>query len=159
MTYTISEIADRMGVSVHTLRFYDKEGILPFVDRVNGRRVFKDEDFAWLKVINCLKNTGMPLREIRTYIELCQQGDASLQERYDLILRQKENLEKQFRQLQNDMQELEYKVWYYETALEAGTEDINKGHPCNQTLEPDTIPEDAHEYAQHYLEANKEENI
>ena len=159
MTYTISEIADRMGVSVHTLHFYDKEGILPFVDRVNGRRVFKDEDFARLKVINCLKNTGMPLREIRTYIELCQQGDASLQERYDLILRQKENLEKQFRQLQNDMQELEYKVWYYETALEAGTEDIHKGHPCNPTLEPDTIPEDAREYAQHYLEANKEENV
>ena len=54
MTYTISEIAERMGVSVHTLRLYDKEGLLPFVDRVNGRRVFKDGDFAWLKAINCL---------------------------------------------------------------------------------------------------------
>lgn len=126
---------------------------------MNGRRVFKDGDFAWLKVINCLKNTGMPLREIRTYIELCQQGDTSLQEWYDLILRQKENLEEQFRQLQNDMQELEYKLWYYEAALEAGTEKVHKDHPCNPTLEPDTIPEDAHEYAQHYLEANKEENV
>ena len=109
----------------------------------------------------------MPLREIRTYIELCQQGNTSLQERYDLILRQKENLEEQFRQFQNDMQELEYKLWYYEAALEAafeaafeaGTEKVHKDHPCNPTLEPDTIPEDAHEYAQHYLEANKEENV
>ena len=130
---------------------------------MDGRRVFKDGDFAWLKVINCLKNTGMPLREIRTYIELCQQGDTSLQEWYGLIIRQKENLEEQFRQLQNDMQELEHKLWYYEAALEAafeaGTEKVHKDHPCNPTLEPDTIPEDAHEYAQHYLEANKEENV
>ena len=105
----------------------------------------------------------MPLRKIRTYIELCQQGDTSLQERYGLILRQKENLEEQFRQLQSDMQELEYKLWYYEAALEAafeaGTEKVHKDHPCNPTFEPDTISEDAHEYAQHYLEANKEENV
>ncbi len=157
MTYTISEIAERMGVSVHTLRFYDKEGLLPFVDRVNGRRVFKDKDFAWLKVINCLKNTGMPLREIRTYLELCQQGDETLQARYDLIYQQKENLECQMRQLQNDMQELNYKLWYYEAALEAGTESIHAGHPCSPTLDPDTIPENAHEYAQHYLNSIKEE--
>lgn len=51
--YTISEVAEKMGVSVHTLRFYDKEGLLPDVDRVNGRRVFKDKDFGWLRVLNC----------------------------------------------------------------------------------------------------------
>lgn len=89
MTYTISEIAEKMGVSVHTLRFYDKEGLLPFVDRVNGRRVFKDEDFAWLRIISCLKNTGMPLKEIRQYMELCKLGDASLQERQEMILRKR----------------------------------------------------------------------
>lgn len=76
MTYTISEIAEKMGVSVFTLRFYDKEGLLPFVERINGRRVFKDEDFAWLRVISCLKTTGMPIREIREYIALCSGGDA-----------------------------------------------------------------------------------
>ena len=72
MTYSISEAAKQMGVSVHTLRYYDKEGLLPFVERVNGRRVFKDSDFSWLKIISCLKNTGMPLKEIRRYMELCQ---------------------------------------------------------------------------------------
>ena len=141
MTYTISEIAEKMGVSVLTLRFYDKEGLLPFVDRVNGRRVFKDEDFAWLRIISCLKNTGMPLKEIRQYMELCQLGDASLQERLEMILRQKRSIEDQIRSLQENLKLIEYKVWYYETAVAAGTESIHSDLPCNPTMEPDRIPQ------------------
>lgn len=141
MTYTISEIAEKMGVSVHTLRFYDKEGLLPFVDRVNGRRVFKDEDFAWLRIISCLKNTGMPLKEIRQYMELCQLGDASLQERQEMILRQKRSIEDQIRSLQENLKLIEYKAWYYETAVAAGTESIHSDLPCYPTMEPDRIPQ------------------
>lgn len=143
MTYTISEIADKMGVSIHTLRFYDKEGLLPFIERVNGRRVFKDEDFAWLRVLHCLKNTGMPLREIRRYLELIQQGDASLRERQAIILQQKESLEEQISFLQYNLKELEYKAWYYEKAIEAGSESIHAGRSCNPTLAPDVIPEES----------------
>ncbi|MGM9660242.1 MAG: MerR family transcriptional regulator [Faecousia sp.] len=95
MTYTISQIAQKMGVSVYTLRYYDKEGLLPFVERVNGRRVFKDSDFSWLRMISCLKNTGMPLKEIRQYMELCQLGDASLLQRQEIILKQKKSIEDQ----------------------------------------------------------------
>lgn len=141
MTYTISQIAEKMGVSVHTLRFYDKEGLLPFVERVNGRRVFRDSDFAWLRVLNCLKNTGMPLKEIRRYMELCQQGDASLVQRQEIILKQKRSIEDQIRLLQESQKVIEYKVWYYETAVAAGTERIHSNLPCNPTMEPDSIPE------------------
>ncbi|MCI5649107.1 MAG: MerR family transcriptional regulator [Fusicatenibacter sp.] len=148
MTYTISEVAEKMGVSVHTLRFYDKEGLLPFVDRVNGRRVFKDSDFSWLRILNCLKNTGMPLKEIRRYIELCQTGDESLKERQEIILRQKESLEEQIRFLQYNLKELDYKVWYYETAVAAGTERIHEGRPCNPTMEPDLVLEKEEEVNQ-----------
>ncbi len=141
MTYTISEVAEKMGVSAHTLRFYDKEGLLPNVDRVNGRRVFKDEDFAWLRVLNCLKNTGMPLKEIQRYLDLCKLGDDSLEDRLQLMLDQKKSIEDQIKFLEFNMKQLEYKIWYYEKAIEAGTEKIHEGHSCNPNFEPDIIPE------------------
>lgn len=80
--FSISQVAEKMGVSASALRFYDEEWLLPFVERVNGRRMFKCEDFSWLRVINCLKNTGMPIKEIRHYISLCLEGDTSLEDRY-----------------------------------------------------------------------------
>ena len=127
-TYTISQIAEIMGVSAYTLRFYEKEGLLPFVQRVNGRRVFKDEDIGWLKLINCLKNTGMSLKEIRRFIELCKKGDESLKERLDIILKQKESVEEQIRFLQCNLKELEHKEQYYREAIKAGTEKVHFGH-------------------------------
>ena len=141
MTYTISEVAQMMGVTAHTLRYYDQEGLLPFVDRVNGRRVFKDADFAWLRVIHCLKNTGMPLKDIREYIELGAGGDATLEARQAIIKKQHEAVEAQIRALQVNLKELEYKEWYYETAIAAGTESIHFGRPCNPGFEPDEIDE------------------
>lgn len=127
-TYSISQIAEKMGISAYTLRFYDKEGLLPFVQRVNGRRVFKDEDIGWLQVINCLKNTGMSLKEIRRFLELCQKGDESLEERLEIILKQKESVEEQIRFLQCNLKELEHKERYYKKAIAAGTEKVNLYH-------------------------------
>lgn len=65
MSYTISQVAQMMGVAPSTLRYYDKEGLLPNVKRVNGIRVFEDADFPWLRILNCLKGTGMPIRKIK----------------------------------------------------------------------------------------------
>ena len=126
LTYTISEAAAKMGVSVHTLRFYDKEGLLPDIKRVNGRRIFKDEDFNWLRVLNCLKSTGMPLKEIKKYLELCSEGDKTLKQRKEIILKQKESIEKQIEFLKDNLKEIEHKLNYYDTAIKAGTENIHK---------------------------------
>lgn len=139
MTYTISEIAEKMGVSVHTLRYYDRQGLLPFVERVNGRRVFKDSDFTWLRILNCLKNTGMPLKEIRRYMELCQLGDASLEQRQEIILAQKRSIEDQIRFLQENLEVIESKVRYYEKAVTAGTEAVCIQSPCDLHIEPGKI--------------------
>ena len=74
-TYTIGQAAERAGLSADTLRYYDKQGLLPFVARAeNGYRVFTEEDFAWLDTIACLKGTGMELKDIRTFIRWCMQG-------------------------------------------------------------------------------------
>ena len=90
MSYSIKEIAKIMGITPSTLRYYDSEGLLPNVKKVNGRRVFEDKDFKWLRVLNCMKNINMPIKKIKEYVKLAQKGDATLQERYNLILQQKE---------------------------------------------------------------------
>lgn len=135
MEYSISQVAEKIGVAPSVLRYYDQEGLLPFVDRVKGRRVFKDEDFAWLSVINCLKNTGMRIKNIRCYIDLCLEGDAKLEERLDMILQHKKVIQEQIVALNKNMEEIDYKIWYYETAIEAGTEAIHAGHICNPPFE------------------------
>ena len=93
MSYSISEIAEMMNVAPSTIRYYDKIGLLPNIKRKNGIRVFEDEDFEWLRVLNCLKNTNMPLAKIKEYGELVKYGDSSLAERYELIKEQKEKIE------------------------------------------------------------------
>lgn len=139
-TYTISEIAEKMGVAPSAIRYYDKEGLLPFVERVNGIRVFKDKDFATLRILECLKTTGMPISEIRRYFNLAKKGDETLVERREIILKQKESIKSQMKKLRESMKELEYKEWYYDTAIEAGTEAIHSGRSCSPTMKPDKIP-------------------
>ena len=122
MSYSIKQVADMMGVTTATLRYYDQEGLLPDINRKNGIRVFEDKDFKWLRVLNCLKNTNMPIKKIKEYCDLAQKGDSTLNERYDLIKEQKENILNQIKQLEYYLKEVEYKEWYYKTAIKEGTE-------------------------------------
>lgn len=138
--YSISEVAEMMNVAPSTLRYYEKEGLLSDVKRVNGVRVFEDKDFAWLRVLNCLKNTGMPIRRIKEYKDLCALGDDSLEQRYELIKEQRQYVQDQIDQLQYYMQELDYKDWYYRTAIEAGTEKAVYNPDSVSGLELDQIP-------------------
>ena len=142
MLYSIKQVADMMGVTTATIRYYDAEGLLPNVKRINGRRVFEDEDFKWLRVLNCMKKINMPIKKIKEYVELAQKGDSTLQERYILILEQKKVIQKEIDKLNMCLNEFEFKEWYYKTALEAGTEEVLKGVVSNSpTLEIDKIPE------------------
>lgn len=132
MVYTIGEMAKRLGVAPSTLRYYDKEGLLPFLERSSsGVRVFKDADFEWLQVIECLKKTGMSLADIKHFIVLSMQGDDTIEERLSLIVQQKEAVQAQLDDLTNTLKALEFKEWYYKTAKEAGTTAV----PRNMTLE------------------------
>lgn len=141
MPYSIKEVADMMGVTTSTLRYYDQEGLLPNIKREKGIRVFEDKDFKWLRVLNCLKNTNMPIKKIREYVELAKDGDSTLEERYILIKEQKQNILNQIKELQYYLTELEYKEWYYETAIDAGTESVVENiTSCEATLDLDKIP-------------------
>ena len=136
MFYTIGEMAERLNVAPSTLRYYDKEGLLPFVERSSGGiRMFKDEDMEWLRLLGCLKKAGMPLKEIRSFMDWSRQGDATISQRLELIEKQRQSVLDQQKQLEDTLLMLDYKRWYYQTAQEAGTCGIH------DTLSPEKIPE------------------
>ena len=117
-------MAQLLGIAASTLRYYDQEGLLPFVERSQGGiRMFSQEDYGPLLVIGCLRKSGLSIKEIKSFIGLAQQGDASLEQRLELFRRRKAAVEKQIAALQETLSLLEYKCWYYETACRAGTED------------------------------------
>ena len=146
MTYSIKEVADMMNVEPSTLRYYDSIGLLPGVKRVNGRRVFEDKDFKWLRVLNCMKKINMPIDKIKAYVELAEKGDSTLQERFDMILEQKGIVLGRIDELKNCLKEFEYKEWYYTEAIKAGTEKVVENvTSCSPTLEVDTIPKNKKE--------------
>lgn len=104
MVYTVGEMAKLLGVAPSTLRYYDKEGLLPFVERSSGgQRIFHEEDYEWLRVIECLKSTGMPLKDIRDYIGMAMRGDETIGERLALIQKQRESILAQMQALQKTL--------------------------------------------------------
>lgn len=126
MRYSIGQVEEKLAVPTSTLRFYDKKGLLPFVDRDEaGRRSFKDNDLNFLEVIECMKKCGMTISEIRHFIELCMAGDVTLDARYDLLAKEEAAVTKQIAELQEQLAFLHYKMWYFKTAVEAGTERIH----------------------------------
>lgn len=126
-TYSISEVAKELNLTVYTLRYYDKEGLMPFVERTaSGTRLFKESDINALNIIECLKSTGMPIKEIKNFIDWCSEGDSTLQQRYDMFIERKARVEAQMKELKKTLELIEHKCWYYQTALDAGTEDVHK---------------------------------
>jgi DNA-binding transcriptional MerR regulator len=136
MFYTIGEMARKLNVAPSTLRYYDKEGLLPFVERSSGGiRMFKDEDMEWLRLLGCLKKAGMPLKEIRSFLDWSRQGDATISQRLELLEKQRQSVLEQQKQLEDTLLMLDYKRWYYQTAQEAGTCAVH------DSLTPEQVPE------------------
>ena len=139
MTYTVSESARKSGIGAHTLRFYDRQGLLPFVERdSNGIRKFKEEDFEWLQIIKNLKATGVSIKKIKEYIDLCFIGDAALEQRLKFVQEHKIKITRQMKELEDFMKFIDWKIWYYNTAIEAGTESV---HYQSDVVEYGVIPE------------------
>lgn len=112
----------KTGLSVHTLRYYEKEGLLPFVRKnSSGLRVFSDSDLGWLELIECLKATGLHLKGIKQYIDWYIEGDSTLQLRLDMFRQQKIRIEEQMAELQKHMNKINYKIELYTKAVAAGT--------------------------------------
>lgn len=124
MGYSIGQVAKKTGLGVHTLRYYEKEGLLPFVRKSgSGLRIYSDSDIGWLGMIECLKGTGMTLKGIKQYIDWYIEGDSTLEQRLEMFKRQKVKLEEQLAELQKNMAKIDYKISLYTEAVKVGSLD------------------------------------
>lgn len=114
--YSISEVSTQTSIPASTIRYYEKEGLLPNIKRTSGsRRQFDDGDIQWLQTIMCFLKTGMPLATIRRIVTLAQQGESTVDERREILLQHKENLLQQQRDLDTAMMHVNRKLELYET--------------------------------------------
>ena len=131
MGYSIRQVVQRTGIPASTLRFYEAKGLLAPVGRNgNGVREYTDADLERLGSITCLKNTRMPIEEIRRFMELCGQGDATLQKRRDMVRAQQAALEKRICELQDYKEHIDSKLRYYDIACATGSEAEAKRQVC-----------------------------
>ena len=138
MLYTIGDAAKELGIPASALRYYDKEGLLPLRFMCgSGIRMFTEDDFEWVRFIERLKKSGMPIKEIKSYIDLYEQGDGTIGERRELIYARRAAVEREMEELQETLAFITYKCWYYDKALELGSEEAVKAIPADEL--PDDI--------------------
>jgi DNA-binding transcriptional MerR regulator len=120
---SIGEIAERTGLSVHALRFYEREGILAHAvgREPNGHRIYTEQDLEWLEICTSLRASGMPLAGIRRYAELVRQGIGNEEERLTLLREHRERVTAQMEELGRSLDLISWKVKVYEERLAQGT--------------------------------------
>ena len=134
--YTIGQVSAMFGLPVSTLRYYDKEGLFPALGRASGIRRFSETELEALRVIECLKKSGMEIKDIRQFMEWCAQGSQTYPLRLELFVRQKAAVEQEMQRMGRVLDMLTFKCWYYEQAIKDGGEDRIK------SLLPDRLPDE-----------------
>ncbi len=120
---TIGQISDMFDIPISTLRYYDKEGLFPDIQRTSGIRNFSDREVEALRVIECLKKTGMEIKDIKTFMEWCTMGSETYQQRKELFLKQEKVVKSEIERLEKTLAMIKFKHWYYEQAIKDGNED------------------------------------
>ncbi len=134
--YTIGQISKLFHLPISTLRYYDKEGLFLNMERSSGIRKFGEKEMEALRVIECLKKSGLEIKDIKQFMEWCAQGSSTYPQRRELFVRQKERVEEEIRKMEKVLDMLRFKCWYYEQAIRDGNEDR-----LNEML-PDHLPEE-----------------
>ncbi|MGL4594099.1 MAG: MerR family transcriptional regulator [Thermoguttaceae bacterium] len=117
--YTIQKVSDMTNITVYALRYYDKLGLFPFLKRgENNNRLFSEFDLGWVRIVHCLRCTGLPLVDVKHYVDLCLVGDDTIDERAEMIFRQEKTLRANIAALQEQLKVLQNKKTYYEALLE-----------------------------------------
>ena len=120
MNYSIAQAAKEMNLTTYTLRYYDREGLLSNVKRdKSGNRIFTKDDMEMLSLICCLKNTGMPIKEIKQFIDWQNEGNNTLHDRNDILLKHKEYVLNQINDLKKHLRLIDRKLDYYHDACQA----------------------------------------
>ena len=121
--YTIGQVSQMFNIPISTLRYYDKEGFFPNLKRSSGIRRFVEQDIEALKVIECLKESGLELKDVKQFIKWATKGSSTYKNRKELFEKRKIAVEQEIKKLQKTLNILEYKCWYYDKAIKDGTED------------------------------------
>ena len=121
--YSIGQVSEMFGLPVSTLRYYDKEGLFPDIQRVSGIRKFSESELEALRVIDCLKKSGLEIKDIKQFMEWSKEGSKTFAVRKELFEKQKEVVEEEITKLERVLAMLNYKSWYYEEAIKAGNEE------------------------------------
>ena len=121
--YTIGQVSQMFNIPISTLRYYDKEGFFPNLKRLSGIRRFGEQDIEALKVIECLKESGLELKDVKQFIKWATKGSSTYKNRKELFEKRKIAVEQEIKKLQKTLNILEYKCWYYDKAIKDGTED------------------------------------
>lgn len=139
MYYSIGQVAEMFDLPISTLRYYDKEGLFPHLERTSGIRKFSDNELETLRVIDCLKKSGLEIKEIKQFMLWCTEGASTYQKRKELFEARKASLENEIAELEKSVAMLKFKCWYYDKAIKDGNEDELK------RIIPDALPEDIKE--------------
>ncbi|MDO7866754.1 MerR family transcriptional regulator [Nocardioides jiangxiensis] len=120
MPFTIAEVADQTGLTAHTLRYYERDGLLlrPVERGASGHRRYSEQDLAWITLITRLRATGMPIRDVKRYAALVRAGDGNEQERLDLLLAHRARVEAQLAEITGHLRAVDHKIGIYEGKVE-----------------------------------------
>ena len=122
--YSIQDVSKKTGLSAHTLRYYEKEGLISGVERTQGGfRQYTDEDLERLGLICCLKNTGMSIQEIAQFVQLTRQGDHTLKERVELLREHRERVLAKMEEMQKYLEKVTWKLNFFTEKLNGGEHD------------------------------------
>jgi DNA-binding transcriptional MerR regulator len=118
---TIKKASEKYGISQHTLRYYEKIGMIPRVNRnESGIRDYMSDDLEWIELVLCMRNAGLPVKVMVEYLKLHQMGDSTIKERMQLLLDQQKILLEQKKNIDETLDRLNYKISRYEIAVKTG---------------------------------------
>lgn len=132
--YTIGQVAEMFHLPVSTLRYYDKEGLFPNLERQSGIRRFSEDEIEALRIIECLKASGLKITDIKLFFQWVSEGSESYEKRKELFETRKKAVEAEIKELEKTLDMLKYKCWYYGQAMEDGNEDRIRA------MLPDNLP-------------------
>lgn len=134
--YSIGQVSKMFNLPVSTLRYYDKEGLFPEIERQSGIRRFSEREIEALRVIECLKASKLEIKDIKKFMSWCTEGPSTYDQRKKLFETQKAVVEEEIAQLQKTLDMIRFKCWYYEQAMNDGNEERL------QKMLPDNLPPD-----------------
>lgn len=134
--YTIGQVSEMFGLPISTLRYYDKEGLFPEMKRESGIRRFSEKELEALRVIECLKKSGLEIKDIKQFMQWCAQGSETYPLRKELFIKQKAAVEAKLEHMNHVLDMLKFKCWYYDEAIKDGSEERV------QAMKPEDMPEE-----------------